>query len=528
MKRFIALFLLFFASCSVSPTTTSTTLPPSDWDFKWNILVYLDADNNLERYATYDIDEMESALAGTEDFNIIVLVDRYHGMSSIDGENWTNARAYRILPNTLSGHFASERIALPELGISTTMGNEVDMGSTNTLIAFVDHCLSNYPADYNMLIFWNHGEGWKSVSSAESKSVCEDDTSGSILLNSEIAAALSGKNIDVIGFDACRMGSIEILAELQSSADYLIGSPYDEPGNGWNYTDFLFEFARSDGTPTSLVQSAVSTYATNYEYRTSTLMGYDLSRVPDLLSAFEEYATNLCSLTNAYTNAPNEYLPSSFCVRTNIESVLHYSTDYHIDLGHLAAVLSNEAATDLISAIGSTVVSKWIHPYLQDASGIWVYHRTPFKGYSSNFPYGFSRDFAEYSGSYTNFSVFQGSSAWVDFLRAYWLMPAEETLQAWSNLSLTDDKTLAFFAESAGDLFLRINADSDTENLLMLYGYEPDSATPLFQFSQSGTLNSNHSISLTQSGWYILDIYRQSGSGILSMEIEDSNGLLLQ
>jgi len=52
--------------------------------YKWTIMVYMDADNNLEDAGISDFNEMEVA-GSTQDVAILVLMDRIPGYDSTNG-----------------------------------------------------------------------------------------------------------------------------------------------------------------------------------------------------------------------------------------------------------------------------------------------------------------------------------------------------------------------------------------------------------------------------------------------------------
>ena len=43
---------------------------------------------------------------------------------------------------------------------------------------------------------------------------------------------------ELIGFDACLMGTLETANIVANYARYMIGSEENEPGSGWNFFDF--------------------------------------------------------------------------------------------------------------------------------------------------------------------------------------------------------------------------------------------------------------------------------------------------
>ena len=63
----------------------------------WTFMVYLDADNNLEKYGIKDLNEMEK-IGSTDEVNVVVLFDRWNGTNGEPEDddttngNWTNTK----------------------------------------------------------------------------------------------------------------------------------------------------------------------------------------------------------------------------------------------------------------------------------------------------------------------------------------------------------------------------------------------------------------------------------------------------
>ncbi len=109
------------------------------------------------------------------------------------------------------------------------------MGDPKTLSDFITWGSESYPADKYMLVFWDHGGG-------SMAGVCFDELyEGDGLSLSEIKEAIREADIplEVIGFDACLMASLETAESIQGYGHYLVASEELEPGGGWNYEDFL-------------------------------------------------------------------------------------------------------------------------------------------------------------------------------------------------------------------------------------------------------------------------------------------------
>ncbi|HYE69697.1 MAG TPA: clostripain, partial [Anaerovoracaceae bacterium] len=295
---------------------------------KLTIMVYGDGDNNLESYLLDDIAEMKNGV--TDDVNLIILVDRAAGHTGrtdvLDG-NFEDTRLYRISNGTatrISGesHFP---------GITANTSTELNMGDASTLCNFIDFCKEYYSADKYMLVLWNHGGGARSLAGAEQeideeKSICEDESSGDYLYTAEISDELSSaQSVDILGFDACLMGSIEVAYQYGPggsgfSADTMVASAPNVWGFGWDYEEILKRLnsglagQESGGTditlggnelyydPETLTNATLGAIIVE-EQRDSTpedsgqsLAFYDLSLIDEVKSEVDAFAASLSSV----------------------------------------------------------------------------------------------------------------------------------------------------------------------------------------------------------------------------------------
>ncbi|HYE67680.1 MAG TPA: clostripain, partial [Anaerovoracaceae bacterium] len=316
---------------------------------KLTIMVYGDGDNNLENYLLDDIAEMKNGV--TDDVNLITLVDRaagYTGRTDVLDGNFEDTRLYKI------GSGKATRISggsYFSYGISTNSSIELNMGDSLTLYEFIDYCKEYYPSDKYMLVLWNHGGGARSLTGTEQnaevvKSICEDELSGDCLYTAEISDGLvSRHSVDVLGFDACLMGSVEVAYQYRPgvfgfTADTMIASAPNVWGYGWNYDEILkrlnADLAGQESGGTDLTLGGNELYydpatITNArlgaiiveEQRDSTpedsgqsLAFYDLNFVDDIKNGLDALAS---SLSSAYSTTS-----AAVAIETIRENTLSY------------------------------------------------------------------------------------------------------------------------------------------------------------------------------------------------------------
>lgn len=182
-----------------------------------------------------------------------------------------------------------------------------DMGSPQTLSAFINYCTDNYPAKHYGLILWDHGGGplWgygsdelfgnDSLILQELRNAMDQTIFGGAVQSQNTAQGTntpksSHKKLDWVGFDACLMGNIESANLWKDYADYMVGSEELEPGNGWDYS-FLSILNRTSDAK-EIVSGIVDAYGSYYEANKSkvfnpdiTLAAMDLSKTEKLVSS---------------------------------------------------------------------------------------------------------------------------------------------------------------------------------------------------------------------------------------------------
>ena len=118
---------------------------------------------------------------------------------------------------------------------------KANMSDQTTLVAFIDYCYENYPADQYDLILWDHGGGFAYGFGRD-----ENFTEPWLITMADMITAFGGtemfkdgKKFEIIDFDACLMAGVEVAAVLAPYTDYLVVSADTEPGYGQEYSCWL-------------------------------------------------------------------------------------------------------------------------------------------------------------------------------------------------------------------------------------------------------------------------------------------------
>ncbi len=222
------------------------SIPPLS---QWTVLVYLDGDNDLEEYAFNDLNSMET-IGSTSEVRIIVYVDFWEGSDA----PYTGARCYEVLQDSNLNLITS-----PQL--SSGLPSEPNMGDWHVLRDFIVFGQTYAPAEQYLLVLWNHGAG--------AYGLCSDDTSDDRLTIAELNQALSDsqvQHLDIVAFDACLMGQLEVAYEIRDTADLVVFSEEGVPLTGYPYEDILLNLTTfPNTTPKALTTSMVYYYVTAYD-----------------------------------------------------------------------------------------------------------------------------------------------------------------------------------------------------------------------------------------------------------------------
>ncbi len=198
------------------------------------VIVYMIADNNLDAFSVNDINEIEKGWSDAFNGNLIVYVDRAEGAMP------SHPVVYKIEHDTC-GTITSKIVQIyPEQ-------NSANPSVMNTVLSKI---ITDYPAQSYGLVLWSHGTAWfpsgielnKSQSNTRkrvfpiTKSFAKDGTDEMNII--DLNKSLPIKFQFVI-FDACYMGSVEVLYELKNKADYIISSSTEVLSSGYPYTSVV-------------------------------------------------------------------------------------------------------------------------------------------------------------------------------------------------------------------------------------------------------------------------------------------------
>ena len=263
------------------------------------------------------------------------------------------------------------------------------MGDPNTLADYLTFCNTNYPAEHQVVVMWDHGGGslygygYDELYKGDALTLAELDAAF------KAAPAASGK-YEIIGFDACLMATIDVVSVVKNHANYLVASEELETGLGWYYTGALEALVADTTQPASqFAQAICDTFYGELVrlnelsdklnmYQESTLSVVDLSKADILLAAYKDMADESLLLA---VDGREEYL-SEFARAAKASENYGINTKeggYYdmVDIGDLAdnaAKLLPTTAAKVKDALADCVVYQVKGPLRSKASGVSCYY----------------------------------------------------------------------------------------------------------------------------------------------------------
>jgi hypothetical protein len=336
----------------------ATAAPPAP--DKWTVMVYVDADNNLEVFGEMNLQMLES-VGSSADVNFVVLMDTYSGPASL---LYVKKGGAEVIANW----------------------GEVNMGDPATMSAFIKAAKKAAPAEKYCFISWDHGAGWRGLN-WDDTSTQQTGTSQFMDMNELRTAVEDGKVVfDIFAFDQCLMAQPEVAYQMAGYAQYLVFSEETIYGQGFPYDMIAADLeARPDMSGLDLSNVIVSDFSAYYDSlnwaNDWTISAYDMASIGSLTAA-------VTHLASAQLNALGTYR-SQF--KNDLANTPSYYYPYYSDLKVYATNVYNDkaigdkdvklAAGEVISAVNGGVVLSMNSKHNCDSTGLSIY----FPSYKSSY-----------------------------------------------------------------------------------------------------------------------------------------------
>ncbi|MEO0102230.1 MAG: clostripain-related cysteine peptidase [candidate division WOR-3 bacterium] len=284
---------------------------------EWTVIFYLDGDNGLSQAAASLLESI-SRFGRNPNIKIVALID------------------YLSFPPAVYEIVSGEKhlkVSLPES----------DLADINFFSEFIAFCRDYYPAQKYILIFYDHGNGWyPEVFPLIQRAVLYDASAGSSVgvAGGELrnflrkAKEILGKEITIVGFDACLMGEIEVLTEIKDYCQICLASPSLIPIVAWDYEGFLDTLEKN---PRISAQDLARVWVEliRKKGREGIYAAYDLSALRKI---------NLKELTEEIKKKGRNLLKAKrrICLTYPMQETPPSPEDCHIDLIHFLEILGVE------------------------------------------------------------------------------------------------------------------------------------------------------------------------------------------
>ncbi len=208
---------------------------------EWTIMVYMAGDNNLS-------EDMITGLKGMMNFgtrekiNLVALFDGSYPYSDIKFFDFT-----KKMPNTPKPGLKHtledfvEDLQIPNIAASRRPASNIDLFKIEEFVPVV---INKYPAKKYALILSGHSDGV--IGRTLLRDENPDIALNLISLRKVLEKALPTKNgkkrkLDLLGFDGCLMGMLEVGYELKDVAKVMVASEGNIPTTGWDYHEVLVD-----------------------------------------------------------------------------------------------------------------------------------------------------------------------------------------------------------------------------------------------------------------------------------------------
>ena len=234
-------------------------LPISGWAINdWTVIMYMSGD---DAHTDIEVAQLQNMLAVTKlnlpkGIEVIAQIDRGPKVPALEKTLFTDcvdrgAFRYNLLKNSI---YMEKRLG------------EVNLGSPYVLWDCLNWAVKDHPARHYFLIMNSHGSGafsWSGQGNVGAphpgqvvfnpgRFVGYDDTNEDCLTVFEISAVLKafrdklngGRKCDLVGFDACLAGGIEVLYQFRDVFDFMVGCPDETAIEGLNYKAIIGTLAK--------------------------------------------------------------------------------------------------------------------------------------------------------------------------------------------------------------------------------------------------------------------------------------------
>jgi hypothetical protein len=374
-------------------------------DKEWTIMIYMAGDNNLAVDMAYAMEQIkEVAVVGADSPNLFVYYD---------GNSPTIPTLYCDFTEPGRPKYVRSFMVPDKLYPVPAKQNE-NAAHRSSLWNFVDWCVNKVEVDNGgeithgrrarryALILSGHTLGFQDIGlfkdETSGKSMKMDDFSSTLQRLVDKRAALEryakecdfndaerksettvllGQKLDLLGFDSCVMGMLEVGYQFNSVARTMIASEGSVPNAGWTYAKILGCLASGHnkyGGPEKVAEQFVRDFIRSQDAYTVggvsvDMAAWDLSRLDELVVAFDELSEALVEcFKDEDSRLYRQMERALLLVHWKCQS---YMYDQNVDLGDFCELLERECGliSDELGDDDDAQLLKWVQGACRKVSG---------------------------------------------------------------------------------------------------------------------------------------------------------------
>ena len=173
-------------------------------------------------------------------------------------------------------------------------GEDFAITDPKELTDFIRWSAEQYPNRHYLLVIGGHGKAFvpyedEDASAPKTRATLYDDYN--YMSSAQLGNAIrqSGQNLDALIFNSCQQGNIEMLAEWEGTADYLLSSPFSIPDFGYDYASLIGDLQQGRSVEEALARTAHRAINLWQEFHNQEKCGMviQVSRIRDLTPLWE-------------------------------------------------------------------------------------------------------------------------------------------------------------------------------------------------------------------------------------------------
>ena len=403
---------------SANGSSTVSVLPNGIYQGKWTVMVYMDAANDLWKFAADNINQMEQ-IASNPNVRFVIQWKQVKGIGGNTDPSFSGTRRYLAAADTTNTIKST---------LVQDLGSGIDMADTAALRDFVAFSKAKYPADHYALVLWSHGGGWYSTKAQaltlKKRAIIYDEETDNYLAFPDVRSALDPNSLDILGYDACLMQSAESLLEFADRTKYIVGTEDDTPGAGYPYQLVFKPFVDAPDTSTATLATGMATaFVNTYDGR------FDQANWPIQMSVLDtskasQVASALDGLGTALLRGGSSTGTAVQSVRNGSYRIQKTAGYYYYDLDQLATGLAATSTNTSVQAAAIAVDAAIKSATITNSAGIEtvkdkggkILNSTAAPDYHGmSIEFGRSSVFSSYAGGYGKLQL-SGLTHWNEFL----------------------------------------------------------------------------------------------------------------